>query len=113
MLKRRKDYQPPAFLVTSVYVSIDIKDDFTDVITKLPLRRNPDAAPNAALWLDGQDVELTRLVIDSVNVPVGDDLPEHLSLGDHGLSVSGLGETAEIEVQSRCYPQNNTALEGL
>ena len=113
MLKRRQDYQPPAFLVTSVYISIDIKDDVTDVITKLALRRNPDADPNAALWLDGQDVELTRLVIDSVNVPVGDDLPDHLSLGDHGLSVSGLGDTAEIEVQSRCYPQNNTALEGL
>ena len=113
MLKRRQDYQPPAFLVTSVYISIDIKDDVTDVITKLALRRNPDADPNAALWLDGQDVELTCLVIDSVNVPVGDDLPDHLSLGDHGLSVSGLGDTAEIEVQSRCYPQNNTALEGL
>lgn len=113
MLKRRQDYQPPAFLVTSVYISIDIKDDVTDVITKLALRRNSDADPNAALWLDGQDVELTRLVIDSVNVPVGDDLPDHLSLGDHGLSVSGLGDTAEIEVQSRCYPQNNTALEGL
>ena len=102
MLKRRQDYQPPAFLVTSVYISIDIKDDVTDVITKLALRRNSDADPNAALWLDGQDVELTRLVIDSVNVPVGDDLPDHLSLGDHGLSVSGLGDTAEIEVQSRC-----------
>ena len=113
MLKRRQDYQPPAFLVTSVYISIDIKDDVTDVITKLALRRNSDADPNAALWLDGQDVELTRLVIDSVNVPVGDDLPDQLSLGDHGLSVAGLGDTAEIEVQSRCYPQNNTALEGL
>ena len=64
MLKRRQDYQPPAFLVTSVYISIDIKDDVTDVITTLALRRNPDAAPNAALWLDGQGVELTRLVID-------------------------------------------------
>ena len=85
MLKRRKDYQPPVFLVTSVYISIDIKDDVTDVITKLALRRNPDADPNAALWLDGQDVELTRLVIDSVNVPLGDNLPDHLSLSDHGL----------------------------
>ena len=51
MLKRRQDYQPPAFLVTSVYISIDIKDDVTDMITKLALRRNSDADPNAALWL--------------------------------------------------------------
>ena len=113
MLKRRKDYQPPAFLVTSVYISIDINDDVTHVTTKLELCRNPDAAPNAALWLDGQDIELTRLIIDSVDLPLGDDMPDHLSLGDQGLSVAGLGDEAVIEIQSKCYPQHNTALEGL
>jgi aminopeptidase N len=113
MLKRRQDYQPPAFLVTSVSISIDIKDDVTDVTTKLELRRNQDAAPDAALWLDGQDLELTRLIIDSVDLPLGDELPDHLSHGDQGLSVAGLGDEAVVEVQSRCYPQHNTALEGL
>jgi len=113
MLKRRQDYQPPAFLVTSVYISIDIKDDVTDVTTKLELRRNQNAAQDAALWLDGQDLELTRLIINTVDVPIGDDMPDHLSLGDQGLSVAGLGDEAVIELQSRCHPQHNTALEGL
>ena len=113
MLKRRQDYQPPAFLVTSVYISIDIKDDVTDVTTKLELRRNQNAAPGTALWLDGQDIELTRLIIDTVDLPLGDDMPDHLSLGDQGLSVAGLGDEAVIELHSRCYPQHNTALEGL
>ena len=113
MLKRRQDYQPPAFLVTTVYISIDIKDDVTDVTTKLELRRNQDAAPDAALWLDGQDIELNRLIIDSVDLPLGDDMPDHLSLDDQGLSVAGLGDEAVIEIQSRCFPQHNTGLEGL
>ena len=98
MLKRRQDYQPPAFLVTSVYISIDIKDDFTYVTTKLELRRNQNVAPGTALWLDGQDIELTRLIIDSVDLPLGDDMPDHLSLCDQGLSVAGLGDQAVIEV---------------
>jgi len=113
MLKRRQDYKPPAFLVTSVYISIDIKDDVTDVVTKLELSRNQDAFPDTALWLDGQDIELTRLIIDSVDLPLGDDMPDHLSLSDQGLSVAGLGDEAVIEIQSRCYPQHNSVLEGL
>ena len=113
MLKRRQDYQPPAFLVISVFITIDIKDDATDVTTKLAVRRNPDAAADAPLWLDGQNIELTRLVIDSVELPVGQDMPDGVSLSDHGLSVAGLADEAVVEVQSRCYPQDNTALEGL
>ena len=113
MLKRRQDYQPPAFLVSSVYVSLDIKDDVTHVTTKLELRRNKNATPGTALWLDGEDIELTRLIIDSVDLPLGDEMSHHLSLGDQGLSVAGLGDEAVIEVHSLCYPQHNTTLEGL
>ena len=113
MLKRRQDYQPPAFLVTSVFITIDVKDDATNVTTKLAVRRNSDAAADAPLWLDGQNIELTQLVIDSVDLPVGQDMPDGVSLSDHGLSVAGLADEAVVEVQSRCYPQDNTALEGL
>jgi aminopeptidase N len=113
MLKRRQDYQPPAFLVTSVFINIDIRDDVTNVTTKLELRRNQNAVPGAILWLDGQDIELTRLVINSVDLPLGDDMPDHISLGDQGLSVASLGDEAVIEVHSQCDPQHNTALEGL
>ena len=113
MLKRRQDYEPPAFLVDSVYVNIDIKDDATDVTTKLTLHRSPGTAKDSALWLDRHDVELVRLIIDSHDLPIEEDMPENLTLTAQGLSVAGLGDTAMIEVQSRCYPQNNTALEGL
>ena len=113
MIKRRQDYQPPAFLVSSVYLSLDIKDDVTHVTTKLELRRNQNAAPGTALWLDCEDIELTRLIIDSIDLPLGDEMSDHLSLDDQGLSVAGLGDEAVIEVHSLCYPQHNTALEGL
>ena len=43
-MPKRQDYQPPAFLVSSVFIIIDIKDDVTDVTTKLMLRRNNKAA---------------------------------------------------------------------
>ena len=61
MLKRRQDYKSPAFLVTSVYVSLNINENVTDVTTKLEMRRNQDAAPDAALWLDGQDLSLIHI----------------------------------------------------
>ena len=85
MLKRRQDYQPPAFLVISVFITIDIKDDATDVTTKLAVRRNPDAAADAPLWLDGQNIELTRLAIDSVELLVGHVMPDCVCLSAHGL----------------------------
>ena len=113
MLKRRQDYQPPAFLVISVFITIDIKDDATDVTTNLAVRRNPDAAADAPLWLDGQNIELTRLAIDSVELPIGQDMPDGVDVSDHGLSIAGLADEAVVEAQSRCYPQDNTALEGL
>ena len=113
MLKRRQDYQPAAFLVSSVFITMDIKDDATNVTTKMAVRRNPDVGAGAPLWLDGQNIELMRLAIDSVDLPVGHDMPDGVSLSDHGLSVTGLADEAVVEVQSRCYPQDNTALDGL
>jgi aminopeptidase N len=113
MLKHRQDYLPPSFLVTSVQLNIDIHDNDTRVTTTLNLRRNPDAADHAALWLDGNDIQLDRLRVDGVDVPLGVDMPDHVRYGKDGLSIGSLGDTAVVETQSRCVPERNTALEGL
>ena len=54
-----KDYTPPAFLVTSVDLDVDLRDDHALVTAKLVLARNPQAAdPRAPLVLDADELEL-------------------------------------------------------
>jgi len=57
-LIRLQDYTPPAFLVDTVHLHVDIRDDHVRVRAKLALRRNPAAKdPAAPLVLDGDEIE--------------------------------------------------------
>ena len=56
-----KDYAAPAFLVSSVDLDVDLRDDHALVKTKLAITRNPESADlKAPLELDGDElVEIT------------------------------------------------------
>ncbi|KPK03537.1 MAG: hypothetical protein AMJ64_15430, partial [Betaproteobacteria bacterium SG8_39] len=57
-----KDYAPPAFLVESVELDVDIRADDAVVRAVLALRRNPlAAAARAPLVLDGEALELLSI----------------------------------------------------
>ena len=59
------DYTPPAFLISTVALDVDIREAQATVRATLRLARNPahgnDAAP---LVLDGHDMELLSAAID-------------------------------------------------
>ena len=58
MLKRRENYAPPAFLVASADLDINIHDHRTIVTTKLAITPNPDAIEPMNLQLDGRAIQL-------------------------------------------------------
>ena len=64
MLKRREDYTPPAFLVDSAELNIDIFDDRTTVTTKLVIAPNPNAIASTVLELDGRAIQLKSVFVD-------------------------------------------------
>ena len=49
------DYTPPAFLIETVHLDIDIRSDGTVVKSRLVCRRNPADSGVADLLLDGED----------------------------------------------------------
>ncbi len=104
-----KDYTPPAFLVDTIDLDVDLRADDALVRARFEVRRNPKAAdPRAPLALDGDELEL-------VSVSIGGSLLREnaFSKTPERLLIPGIGERAQIETLSRIVPQKNTRLEGL
>ncbi len=108
MLKNRKDYQPPAFLVTAADLNIDIKDDQTTVTTKLSITQNPEANGPNILHLDGRSLQLKSISVDGVVLT-----NDSFHLDDNGIQIEGLTGQHIVETIAECHPETNTSLEGL
>ena len=107
--KLRKDYQPPAFLVDTVDLRIDLAGDFTTVTSRLAGRRNPaSVAPGAPLRLDGEDLQLLSVTLDGRVLA-----PAAYRTDADSLEVDGAGDSFVLETVLRIRPQDNTRLEGL
>src|SRR5258705_6280322 len=60
-----KDYAPPAFLIESVDLDVELFEDHARVRSRLALSRNPNAADsNAPLVLDAEELELESVALD-------------------------------------------------
>ncbi len=107
---RLQDYRPPAHLIDTVDLFVDLGEDATTVRAVMAIRRNPARADAAAepLTLDGQRLDLVSVALDGRTL--GPDeytvTPDHLTLPDVPDSVT-------LETIVRIKPQENTALEGL
>ena len=64
LIRRRLDYRPPAFLVDTIALTLDLAATRTDVTARYRFQRNPAAQGAdrvAPLVLDGEDRKSTRL----------------------------------------------------
>ncbi|ALG73719.1 aminopeptidase N [Azospirillum thiophilum] len=107
---RLQDYRPPAHLIDTVDLFVDLGEDATTVRAVMAIRRNPARADAAAepLTLDGQRLELVSVALDGRTL--GPDgfivTPDHLTLPK-------VPDSFTLETIVRIKPQENTALEGL
>jgi aminopeptidase N len=115
---RLSDYRPPDFLVETVDLEFDLDPADTIVVSKLQLRRNPDAAspnalpgasPGAPLRLDGDELELVTLALDGRPLVAGDYRIDP----DGALVIAELPDSFTLEVRTRIVPERNTVLSGL
>jgi aminopeptidase N len=107
---RLSDYQPPDFLVETVDLTFDLDPANTEILSKLRLRRNPEAAkPNAALRLDGDELDLITLALDGS--PLAPD--KYRIEPDGALIIPDVSDKLALEVRTRIVPERNTALSGL
>jgi len=105
---RLADYQPPAYLVDSVTLDVDIHAGVTTVTSELALRRNPDAAGSDVMTFNGEGLVIRSLTLDGKTLEEGEYRYEN---GE--LVLAGLPETATLVSVVDIEPEKNTALEGL
>ena len=105
----RADYLPPAWLIDTAVITLDLNADTTCVSASLRVRRNPDCEDaDAALVLFGDDLDTECVAIDGREL---DADAYRISAGR--LNIDGLGESAIVTTRVLIHPAKNTALEGL
>ncbi|MFP8834334.1 aminopeptidase N [Hydrogenophaga sp. XSHU_21] len=104
---RREDYAPPAYWVDTVDLAFDLDPGKTRVLNRMTLRRNP-AVPPQPLRLDGEDLNLARVLVNgagcSFKMDGGQLVLDNLPEGDAPFS---------LEIFTTCSPEKNTQLMGL
>jgi len=104
---RREDYAAPAYWIDTVDLCFDLDPAKTRVLNKMRLRRNPDV-PAQALRLDGEDLNLARVLVNGAGCS--------FKMDGQQLVLESLPEGAEpfdLEIFTTCTPEKNTQLMGL
>ena len=104
-----KDYTPPDFLVETIDLDVDLRDDDALVTARLAVLRNRDSArPDAPLVLEGEALELVSATLDGRALAAAD-----YSVDAGHLTIPAVAGRFTLETKVRIRPQQNTALEGL
>ena len=103
---RREDYRPPAWLVPDVSLDFALGLDATSVTAGLSVRRNPDAATQTTIRLNGDGIAARSVTVDGRESNAwrmdGDDLLIDLTSDAH-----------EITIETAINPAANSQLMGL
>jgi aminopeptidase N len=106
---RREDYRVPNFLVDTIDLEFELRDDGTTVRSRMRIRRNPDADDaGAPLELDGEDLKLTALLLDGEALGAN-----RYQLTTERLTIRDVPDQFELAVTTEINPQQNTTLSGL
>ncbi|WP_367351702.1 aminopeptidase N [Achromobacter animicus] len=104
----RKDYQPYPYEIPEVALAFDLAPDATEVRCTMHVQRRPEASADAALILDGEELELVSVGVNGEPLPAAS-----YQLSEHTLTLRGLPADATVEIVSRCKPSANSTLMGL
>jgi aminopeptidase N len=105
---RREDYAAPAFWIRSVDLTFELDPAKTLVINRMQIERN-DAVPAAPLRLHGEELNLTRVLVNGESVSFRHE--------DGQLVIDSLQGVPPgpftLEIRNTCCPEKNTQLSGL
>lgn len=104
-----KDYAVPDFLVEKVSMHFDLNETATKVTTLMNLKRNPKAKnPKATLRLNGEELELQRVLLNSKPLAATE-----YEVDAQSLSIAQVPDQFSLETEVKINPQANTKLSGL
>ena len=99
-----KDYKAPDFLIDHTELTFDLQPLTTKVSALLTLNRS--GVKNAPLVLDGINLRLISLSIDTV------DVTDYEIVGEQ-LIINNLPDSCQLNIVTEISPETNTSLEGL
>jgi aminopeptidase N len=102
------EYKPPAFLVSSVDLAFDLDPAATKVVSRLALRRNPNAGADEPLRLNGEALTLLRIARDGQPLDQGE-----YRIEDGFLIIAAMPDSCMLEIEAQIAPAENTELSGL
>jgi aminopeptidase N len=102
------DYAPPAFLVNTVHLHVDIRDEHATVRATLAMRRNPAGrTTDAPLVLDGDELTHESASIDGRKLAA-----DEIAVADDRLTIHRTPDAFTLETVVRIDPFGNTKLMG-
>jgi aminopeptidase N len=104
---RLEDYSPPAYLVDSVDLEFDLREEGTRVVARLAVRRNPDG-PGGELRLDGEELQPVWVRVDGSELAA-----DRYRTDPEGLTLFDPPAAFVLESEVILAPERNTRLEGL
>ncbi|WP_284614640.1 aminopeptidase N [Aquabacterium humicola] len=104
---RREDYQAPAFWIRSVDLTFDLDPAKTIVTSKLQIERNASAPEGQPLKLDGEELNLLRVLANGESVSFRHE-PGQLVIDNPPADAA-----FTLEIRNAISPEKNTALSGL
>ncbi|MEZ5539963.1 MAG: aminopeptidase N [Pseudomonadales bacterium] len=104
-----QDYQPSDFLIDETLLNFQLTEVATTVNARLKMRRNPLGNPDAALVLDGNELNTRSVSLNGKPLKAS----EYEIQGNTLRILVSLPEQFELESIVTIRPQLNTALEGL
>jgi len=103
---RLEDYAPPAFLIESIELEVELFEDHARVRARLVVTRV--RAASSPLVLDGEELELESVALDGRRLTAGE-----FALEPERLTLTGVPRRFVLETISRIEPRRNTTLMGL
>jgi aminopeptidase N len=102
------DYAPPAFLIDTVHLHVDIRDEHARVRATLAMRRNPAGrTADAPLVLDGDELTHESASIDGRKLAA-----DEITVADDRLTIHRTPDAFTLETVVRIDPFGNTKLMG-
>jgi len=105
-----KDYRPSPYLIDEVHLDFSLETERTRIRSQLKMRPNPDIADtDVPLNLDGEEIELKSISLNGV--PLSKD--QYETTDSHLIILSPPKEKFQLDIETECQPDKNTALSGL
>jgi len=103
------DYAPPIFLIDDIHLIFDLHEEYAHVNSRMRVRYNRlSNSKSRDLLLNGEE-----LVLESIKLDGQPLASSQYELTDTTLRILNAPDSFNLEIETKLFPQKNTALSGL